>query len=173
MRLTDIEEQVRSEAPPIEGAEVSELRAERTRLGGLESQVSFLRRVVQSRVDLIAAALAAQDDAPGAAARLGALLSAVPELLVRGATGGSARSPRHRGLVDPDLELIAEIDTDAAIALVDVPGAAADDLRHELARLEDLARRVSDVRQRLHRSIDVIQADIARRYRVGELSVSG
>lgn len=173
MRLTDIENEVRAHTTEIAVATIGELRDRRSSLGSLESQLSFVRRVSQARIDLIEAALAAREHAPGADARLDVLLGAVPELMVRTGTGGPGRSPRHRGLVDPDLELLTEIEVDGAVALLDVPAADEGDLRDELVRLDALERRISDLRQELHRSIDAIQGDIARRYRVGELTVSG
>jgi hypothetical protein len=173
MRLTDIEQQVRAHTTEVAVATIDELRDRRSSLGSLESQVSFLRRVLQARIDLIETALDARHDAPGADARLSALLGAVPEVMVRSGSCGSGRSPRHRGLVDPDLELLAEVEGDGAIALLDVPAAQDDELRTELVRLDGVERRISDLRQELHDSIDAIQGDIARRYRVGELTVSG
>lgn len=173
MRLTDIEVELRQHATDVELSSIGDLRERRSLLGSYESQISFLRRILQTRIDLIDAALAARGDEPGSEARLMSLLSAIPELLARVRTGGSARSPRHRGLIDPDLELLAEMESDSGIALMDVPSAADDDLRRELARLSRVERSISDLRQQLHRSIDAIQADIARRYRVGELTVSG
>ena len=173
MRLTDIEDEVRAHTRDVALAAIGELRKRRSSLGSLESQVSFLRRITQARIDLIQTALAAREHAPGAGDRLSALLSAVPELTVRSGSGGSGRPPRHRGLVDPDLELLAEVEGDDALALLDVPAADDDALRRELARLDGIERRVSDLRRSLHRSIDAIQGDIARRYRVGELTVSG
>ncbi len=173
MRLTDIEDELRRHTTEVEVATIAELRDRRSSLGALESQVSFLRRVLQARIDLIEAALAAREHAPGAEARLSALLGAIPELMVRTGPVGSGRSPRHRGLVDPDVELLAEIDGADAIALLEVPAADDEDLRAELVRLDGIERRISDLRQALHRSIDAIQGDIARRYRVGELTVSG
>ena len=173
MRLTDIEDELRRHTMEVAVATIAELRDRRSSLGWLESQISFLRRVLQARIDLIEAALAARDQAPGAQARLSVLLSAVPELMVRTGMGGSGRSPRHRGLVDPDPELMAEIEGAGAIALLDVPSADDEDLSDELVRLDGVERRISELRQELHRSIDAIQGDIARRYRVGELTVSG
>ena len=173
MRLTDIEDEVRGHTTEVAVATIGELRDRRSCLGSIESQVSFLRRVLQARIDLIEAALAAREQAPGAEARLSVLLGAVPELTMRTGPGGSGRSPRHRGLVDPDLELLAEIDVEGSVALLDVPTASDDELRDELVRLDGIERRISDLRSELHRSIDAIQGDIARRYRVGELTVSG
>lgn len=173
MRLTDIEDEVRAQTTEVGVATIGELRDRRSSLGSLESQISFLRRVSQARIDLIEAALAAREHAPGADARLSVLLGAVPELMVRNTTGGPGRSPRHRGLVDPDLELMSEIEASDAIGLLDVPSADEGELRDELVRLDAIERRISDLRQELHRSIDAIQGDIARRYRVGELTVSG
>ncbi|MEO1062677.1 MAG: hypothetical protein AAFZ07_14780 [Actinomycetota bacterium] len=173
MRLTDIEDELRAHEIDVELTSIHDLRERRSLLGSFESQISFLRRILQTRIDLIDAALAARDDEPGSEARLMSLLSAIPELVARVRPGASTRSPRSRGLIDPDLELLAEVESDAGIALMDVPAAADDDLRRELARLNRIERSISDLRRRLHGSIDAIQADIARRYRVGELTVSG
>lgn len=172
MRLADIEEQARRDDGSLGDASIAALRDRRRELDACETQVSYVRRTLQARIDLIEATLDVRVDSDGAADRLEDLLATLPDLLTPRRPTLSQRSPRHRPVVDPDIELLREVDGPPALSTFAIPEASEADLRTEHRRLVELERRVSELRRRLHRSLDAIQADIARRYQAGELSAT-
>lgn len=172
MQLDDIERRAEFDHGDLSRFEIAALRTERTDLEEAEAQVSLLRRSLLARIDLIEATLEVRRNGDDATERLDALLATLPDLMAPRRSTRSPRSPRHRRAVEPDAELFAVIDAAEAISMFAIVEAGIDELDVEYERLSALERRVSTVRGRLHRILDAIQADIARRYRTGELSAT-
>lgn len=172
MQLDDIERTAELEHGDLAERGISEVRELRAELDETESQVSYLRRSLQARIDLIEATLDVRREGDGAGERLDALLATLPDLVAPRRPNGSPRSPRHRRAVEPDAELLGAIDHVDAISMFAIPEAGVEELLAEHERLVELERRVSSIRGQLHRTLDAVQADIARRYRTGELRVT-
>lgn len=150
---------------------IQELRAMRAECQAVETGLSYARRVVQGRLDIVEAERDARRR--GERADVHALLDRLPSILAdRTRTPGVGRLPQ---LLAPGAEgddLVAEADriVDGA-RLAAVPnlddaavGAMVDGLR-------DLERRTSARRRELFVRIDAISAELTRRYRTGEATV--
>lgn len=144
-----------------------DLRAERDSLRKHEDAVSFVRRLAQGRVDLVAAVRRHKADGTGAVS--------VAEI-VRSGVGpapstGSARPPRDTE-VSADHPLLTEFD-----ALCDQLGfdnmADLDDagLQALESGLKAFEANQSDIRRQLFDRIDALTAELVRRYRDGDASV--
>jgi hypothetical protein len=151
---------------------LEQVRAMRTECQDVETGLSYLRRIVQGRLDIVGLELArrAEGGDPG---DLPDLIAKLPETLAdRTRAPGSGRLPQQFGP--------GEVDTDLQSALEDIVTAGElavladigdDDLRSIASELGDLEHRVSAQRKALFERIDSLQAEITRRYRTGEASV--
>ncbi|GAB2578450.1 aerial mycelium formation protein [Streptomyces capparidis] len=166
-------------APDPARLDLRQLRAMRRAAQREEADLSYLRRLLQGRVDILRAELARRASvgaragaAPAPAGPGARLLDQLPEILadapprVRGSarhvTLGTPRSPECRRLAD---RILSEVELSDLDARTDA------ELRRALARLSAHEREVSERRQRLQRTADGCGAEIARRYREGEASV--
>ncbi|MHB8670056.1 MAG: RsiG family protein [Acidimicrobiales bacterium] len=167
-RLLDLGQLGDLSARPIE--EIRELRAQCQRA---EVRLSFLRRLIQGRLDIVASDLARRAEG-GAAPDLAGLVKSLPGILADAARqpgSGPGRLPTY--LAPGDMgELTAELD-----AIVDPRTLATladqdkNHVRNLAERLSSREREVSDERRRLHDHIDVLQAELTRRYKTGQASV--
>lgn len=152
--------------------DMAELRMRRTACQQREETVSYLRRVIQVRLDLLGSEFARRQsgDAP---VDTNELIARLPEILAdHGRPPGFGQAPR--GLRLPDIHDDLEAVVDGIVApglLADMAAISDDDLTSIVERLEALERDVSDVRRQLHLQIDRLQAEVTRRYRSGEASV--
>jgi hypothetical protein len=154
---------------------LEELRAMRRTAGEEEADLSYLRRLLQGRLDILRAELdrragTAPSPAPGGEAPL--LLDQLPRILAdlpsrvrssaRHVTLGTPRGQRYRALADA---LMGEVE------LADLDGRDDGELRAACARLSAYEREVSGQRQQLQGMADECGAEITRRYREGEAHV--
>lgn len=148
---------------------LDELRARRAGLQRDDDAVSYVRRVVQTRLDLVRA----EQQRRGGAGPSDDVSGELRDVLSNHLAGGAARPPRP----DEDLgdhELADELDTICAergfdeLDQLDASDLA--DLEHDLAAFE---RRVSDDRRARFDRLDALSAELVRRYREGEASVDG
>jgi hypothetical protein len=155
----------------LEHRPIAQVRVLRRACIGTETGLSYLRRLVQGSIDIIEGELEAR--AGRAHESAGDLIDALPDLL------GEAPRPRGRGRLTVALEP-AEMDDelfDRYRALADGGGLARvtdlDDagLARLLVELQEIERLVSAKRHLYHHRIDVLQAELTRRYRTGEASV--
>lgn len=144
------------------------LRAERTRLQADEDAVSYVRRLVQGRLDLVRAEQRHR--------RTGGHLDLEHELasiLAGQVGGGSSRPPRATHLPD-EHPLVADLERRCEQMrfddLTDLDDEALGRLEHELATFEQTC---SAERHALFGRIDALTADLVRRYRDGTASVEG
>jgi hypothetical protein len=155
----------------LDGWPIAEVRARRSEVQVLEDAASFLRRMLQGRMDIIGSELAAR--AAGVQADLIAIVEQLPQILSDHGTayiGGRLMS----GDLGEAQALWAinkadEVFGDADIA--DVPELPEAELMAIADRMADLERAVSQERRTLHDVIDRLQAELVRRYKSGEASV--
>jgi hypothetical protein len=157
----------------LEGLEqrpIEEVRSLRAQCQEIETGMSFLRRVVQGHVDIVAAEVRRREEG-GDPADVSRLVEQLPTILaghLRAPGLGRLPSGVGPGKVDADLE--ARID--AAVAdLDDLSSLADDQLVAIQGRLADLEHEISERRRALFGRIDVLQAELTRRYRAGEANV--
>ena len=152
-----------------------------------EADLSYVRRLLQGRIDILRAELGRRAD-PGdrsvsapATERTSALssvssVSSVVERLSEILTDAPARqqsSARHVTLGTPHseefrrlaAEMLAEVELSDLVARTDL------ELNTAMGRLVRYEQQVSRRRQRLQRTADGCSAEIARRYREGEAHV--
>jgi hypothetical protein len=151
---------------------MDDIRAMRAECQGVETGLSYLRRLVQGRLDIVGVEIQRRRDG-GDPNDLSVLISQLPEILSdRTRTPGFGRLPQLMapGEVDPELE--AKLDAVVAGHDVDSLPSLSDDALGDLAAtLEAFEHEVSSRRRELFDRIDALQAEITRRYRTGEASV--
>ncbi|GHE31787.1 RsiG family protein [Streptomyces capitiformicae] len=141
-----------------------------------EADLSYVRRLLQGRIDILRAELARRGGAAESVEPAGGRASALVDRLSEILTDAPARqrsSARHVTVGTPHGEeyrlLAAEML--AEVELSDLAARTDDELGTGLARLVRYERQVSGRRRRLQRTADDCSAEIARRYREGEAQV--
>ncbi len=153
-------------------ASLPDIRSMRDECRSVEDKVSYLRRLVQGRLDIITAELRrrAEGGTPGDTA---SLVEQLPEILsdrVRGA--GPGRLPSSTLPPEDDEDLVAELDSIVTPGTLDsLPSLSDEDVQALADSFGDLERRVSERRRDLFARIDALQAELARRYKSGEATV--
>lgn len=154
---------------------LDELRSRRTDADQEEADLSYARRLLQGRIDLLRAEQAARrGDGPLAhqphsdaeiAAALSRILGAEPRrdhgmgrhLGAQPSRVGEHRREAERAVADvggSDLTAMDEVDLQAA-----------------LDRLQDIEGRVSRTRRAVQKVVDTLTGEVARRYMTGEVTV--
>ncbi|MFD7700056.1 aerial mycelium formation protein [Streptomyces caelestis] len=154
---------------------LAELRTVRRDAQRDEADLSYVRRLLQGRIDILRAELARRLPreapsvvAPGEASvveRLGEILRDTParhRSSARHVTLGTPQSEEYRRLAS---EMLAEVE------LSDLGARTDGELNAAMGRLVRYEQQVSRRRQRLQRTADECSAEIARRYRDGEAQV--
>jgi hypothetical protein len=162
----------------LDSREMDELRAVRSRCQSLENSLSYVRRLIQGRVDIVGGELQRRREG-GETGDTSDLIGRLPDILSEGSrvTGGpgSVRPP-HSLSPDPDvtaqLESMLE-DIIAGATLGSVSEISDEALSGSLTKLNSLEDEVSESRRRLHDVIDTVQAEVTRRYTTGEATVDG
>jgi hypothetical protein len=147
----------------LEALELAELRERRDMAEDVESQVSFYRRMLHGRMDLIDFELSRR-----AGHEERTLLEALPEILARGMILGTEPNLRYLEVMPPLPEstgrrLIDKIMDDGVLA--QLPDLTDDEIGEALTRLRDFERQLSAQRKQLHIVIDTLQEAIVDRYR--------
>ncbi len=146
--------------------DADELRAMRAEAQQVEAKLSYLRRLVQGRLDIVSAEL--ERRAGGAAADdLSALVDLLPQILAdRGRAPGPGRMPTN--LVPPDDDDLTD-ELDAISNLGALPDLSIAELEEVSQRLKGLERTVSARRRAMFGVIDALQAELASRYEHGDV----
>ena len=143
-----------------------QLRAMRAEAQRVEAKLSYLRRLVQGRLDIVEAELerraggAAPDD-------LSSLVDLLPQILAdRGRAPGPGRLPTN--LVPPDDDDLTD-ELDRISNLASLPDLSVAELEEVSERLKTLERQVSTRRRAMFGVIDSLQAELASRYEHGDV----
>jgi hypothetical protein len=149
---------------------MEEVRARRADCQEAEVGLSYLRRLVQGRLDIVFSDLHRR--AGGAPADLAALVDQLPGILgEQNRPPGTGRLPTLIVPSEAD-DLTAEVDAVADPArLSSLPDMSEDDVRALADTLGELERSTSERRRRLLDVLDALQEEIVRRYKEGEASV--
>ncbi len=150
---------------------MADLRARKAECAEVESALSYLRRLVQGRLDIVLAEL--QRRSEGGAGELSDIVKNLPKILAdaggRNVAGRLATidlpDVNHRQLT-ADLDRIIDIDKVGALAAMHE-----DQLRGVADALVELEHAVSSQRRALHERLDLLQGEVVRRYKSGEASV--
>jgi hypothetical protein len=129
----------------------------------VETEVSYVRRLAQARMDIVRAEL----DRRAAGGSVGDLVSALPRILADDAPRAAperSRLPRHLAPA-PNIEWkrgLEHLITDAT--LVNLPSMSDEALEQTVVKLGELERETSERRRQLHAVIDTVEAELAARH---------
>jgi hypothetical protein len=150
-------------------ASLAEVRGLRAQAEQEETDLSYLRRMVQGRIDIVRAELERRGGAGDGTVldRLASILAEERRAPARGlgrhAVLEPSRADEHRRYVE---RLVADVD------LTDVSSRSDDELRQALEALLAEEEKLSAKRREVQRVMDSCSAEITRRYRDGEADVS-
>jgi hypothetical protein len=154
---------------------LDEVRSMRAECQEAETIVSYLRRVVQGRLDVVHSFLDHHNTGQSVG-DLDALVEDLSSVIGSGPArpSGNGRLPSQ---MSPDMEkvdLTREIDEVLdAEEIGKLPTMSKDELQAIAERLTVIEKRISDQRRMLHERIDALQAQIVSRYKTGEATVDG
>jgi hypothetical protein len=151
---------------------IEDVRAMRAECQNVETGLSYLRRVVQGRLDIVHAELTRRRSG-GEPGDLSSLIEQLPAILgdhLRAPGNGRLPVSLDPGRIDPELEarleaLAVEADNDAITEVDEARLTATGDA------LAELEQDISTRRRTLFDIIDELQAEITRRYKTGEATV--
>lgn len=147
----------------LDGLSLDEVRERRTQAMQEESDLSYLRRMLQGRLEILRSR---GDESPASDEELVAQLVAA---LSDNTMSGNV-IPQH-GFVEPSRmgerrRYVERLISDVAIS--DSTDMGPDRLDDVLARLTDYERQVSEARRQLHSVIDTLTVELAARYQNAE-----
>lgn len=156
----------------LESRPIDDIRTMRADCVSVETSVSFMRRMVQGRLDIVEAERHRRDTG-GAPTDIGQLIGDLPEILgEHGRPPGLGRLPQSIEPPEPDPEFTRRLDAVAGPGrLSSLPDLFDDELATAVADLESLEHDLSGRRRELFDRIDTLQSELTRRYRSGEASV--
>ncbi len=147
---------------------LEELRQSRRAAEVEEQELSYVRRLLHGRIDIIRAEMRRR---AGEGEELIANLSTI---LADHPAGGKPGQGRFISLNDPNREDATAREAEVALselASVNVSTASDRELRECLDSLIEHERTVSDARAQIHRQLDRLSAELTRRYREGTAQV--
>lgn len=164
--------------PDLTRLSLPELRTLRRDAQRDEADLSYVRRLLQGRIDILRAELARRGpkpvavDGPRDATVVASVVSRLPEILTD-APARQRSSARHVTLGTPHSEEYRRLAADmlAEVELSDLQARTDVELGAAMGRLVRYEQQVSGRRQRLQRTTDQCSAEITRRYREGEAQV--
>lgn len=155
---------------------VEELRARRTEAEQEETDLSYARRLLHGRLDLLRAEQAARtggDDAPGDGVQTTEELVASLARTLADPPGPSHGMGKH-GLVEPSRVGEHRRAAEAAVAdpaASNPAGMSDEDLAAAVERFDGLQRQVGEQRSAVQKAADALSEELGRRYREGLLNV--
>ena len=149
---------------------IEEVRARRAACQHVETQLSYVRRLAQGRLDIVASEIAARrEGTQGDRTLVEQLTEALADRIT---APGNGHLPMMLAPGEIDPALLAGLDHAAPPAKVSSPASMTDDELHEVTEaLAEFEREVSARRRAMFDRIDALQAEIVRRYRSGEATV--
>lgn len=151
---------------------VAELRARRTDCQTVENKLSYLRRLVQGRHDIVSGEISRRAGG-GDPDDVADLVGKLPDILsdrIRGPGGGRMPTSFEPGELRG--ELVDRLEDLREAVPLDSPGSLPDaDLAHAAEALADLEEEVSGLRRTMFDRIDTIENELVGRYRAGEARV--
>ncbi|WSI49654.1 ABC transporter substrate-binding protein [Streptomyces cyaneofuscatus] len=168
--LASVPEQGGGEAG-VGGLRLPELRTLRRDAQRDEADLSYVRRLVQGRIDILRAELARRRD-PQAPVPEAPVVDRLSEILTD-APSRHRTSARHVTLTTPRGDEFRRLAAEnlAEVELSDLAARTDEELHDAMGRLVRYEQQVSRRRHELQRTTDDCSAEIARRYRDGEARV--
>ncbi|MFI2203639.1 aerial mycelium formation protein [Streptomyces sp. NPDC020192] len=137
-----------------------------------EADLSYVRRLLQGRIDILRAELGRRGRATVPAPADGSVVDRLPEIL-QDAPARHRSSARHVTLGTPHNEEYRQLAAEmlGEVELSDLEARTDLELASAMGRLVRYEQEVSRRRQRLQQTTDECSSEIARRYREGEAQV--
>ncbi|MFD8211007.1 ABC transporter substrate-binding protein [Streptomyces sp. NPDC059695] len=152
--------------PDLGALRLPELRALRRDAQSDEADLSYVRRMLQGRIDILRAELARRTDPEAPVLdRLSEILADVPSRHRSSARHVTLSTPRGEEYRRLAAEMLSEVE------LSDLTARTDEELHAAMGRLAGYEQQISRRRQHLQRTADDCSAEIARRYREGEAQV--
>ena len=153
---------------------LGEVRALRDEAEQEEVDLSYVRRLIQGRMDIVRAELNRREGADSATATTGSLVEGLAQVLADEPRAGARGMGRHT-TIEPSRVDSHRRYVEALVADVDLSDTSArdsDQLAHALHVLAEEEQQLSVKRREVQSVMDACQAEIARRYREGEADVA-
>jgi hypothetical protein len=154
--------------------DLAELRARRDEAEAEEADISYLRRLLQGRLDILRAELVRRSQ--GGERDVAGLRAALPSILSNDELVGDMAG-RHNAL--PRIQAPSSADVRRRVerlvsdeTLARLPDLDVDELTEVVGTLSREEEAVSAGRRAVQRVVDVLRAELARRYREGTAQVS-
>jgi len=146
----------------VNGRPLDELRAMEREVLEVETEISYVRRLAQGRIDI----LAAEGDRRAAGGALGDLVAALPTILADDAGRSGPGTTRVQPVLAPAAGIewnrgLERLITDGTLA--NLPNLTDAELQATTAQLRDLERDVSERRRALHGVLDTLTQAVAAR----------
>lgn len=158
----------------LDSVDTGELRRRRDMCGDLDVELSFYRRMLHGRLDLLSFELRRRS---GEERRT--LMEALPEILAGDAEPQPPRAPgdsRTIPIEAPDLPEVGRRPVDRALGddfLARLPELDDDDLEATRVMLSEVEAEISAQRRAVFDAADLIQAELTRRYRESHAGADG
>jgi chromosome segregation ATPase len=153
-------------ADDLGGLELDELRDRRREAEQEEADLSYIRRMLQGRMDILRAELARRS---GGGDKIVEHLSAVLADTGRSDHGLGRFLRVEPSRVDEHRRLVEQVVADVGVS--DVEHRSDDDLRAALGRLEEFEHGISEDRRAVQTVMDALTAEVAARYKSGSATV--
>lgn len=154
-------------AADLESLDFDELRARRREAEQEEADLSYVRRMLQGRMDILRAELLRR--AGGSQQNVVDHLSEILSETSRTTHGSGRFLTVEPSRVDEHRRAVEQVIADLGIS--DVEGHSDDEIRAALARVEEFEHNVSEDRRAVQKVMDAFTAEVTRRYRTGAASV--
>jgi len=150
----------------LASASLEEIRTRHSECLEIETEVSYVRRLAQARLDILRAELSRR----AAGGSVGDLIAALPQILADDgprAPVTESRLPRH---LAPSMDIKWNRGLEHLVfdeTLANLPTLSDEELESRIDQLSTLERELSERRRALHRVIEAIELDLAGRHKVG------
>lgn len=152
----------------IEARSLEELRAMRADAEQEEADLSYIRRLIQGRIDIVRAELSRRESGAG-----GSIIDDLPRILAEEMRSGAHGLGRHAAMepsrVDEHRRYVEALVADVGIS--DVTARSVEELQGALRTLEAEEDQVSSDRKLVQHAMDTCAAEMMRRYRDGDADV--
>lgn len=153
----------------LEALDFDALRARRRDAEQEEADLSYVRRMLQGRMDILRAELSRRSGGRGSEQSVVEHLSQILSESGREDHGSGRFLTVEPSRVDEHRRAVEQVIADLGIS--DVEGHSDEEVRAALTRVEEFEHNVSEDRRQVQRVMDALTAEVARRYRTGAASV--
>ncbi len=150
----------------LESLATSELRRRKGECEEFESELSYARRLLHGKIDILGHELGRR--ASGGEGAVGDLVAKLPEILAEAPTGNAGRFPRILlpRQIERQRRKIELLASDATLARIDE--ATTDEIQSMVERIANAERDLSPQRRAVQGVMDALSAELVRRYREGQ-----